>query len=496
MSLLEAPKIPFRGKILYVDDEVSRAETDRQVFTLKARLRTEDLLFADAFNNALEILDKHLEISTVLVDLRIPERSEDTYDYDPQNPDREWGEKLIETIIQKYSQKRKIYIIVVSAYTTYVYNSRDSSSPVLAFYSKPIDFDKLIENFEFIINDSLKEKSSLFLKPEEDSSSSDGFNYTSLNLDEETLLFVRDRTVEIKKLIRRTAQDIVDIGKYLTEVKDKLGHGNFYNWLDVEFNWSYSTAARFMQVAERFKSVSLTDLNILQSALYQLAAPTTPEGATVEALERAKQGEIITEKLAKEIKLKHKEQKKVNSLENELPSKDLQLESQKSQHRNRISSSPQSKLEPKQSVVAVIPTKKAVLNSWWQIGNYHRLFCGNPKDNSFLSHLPKKIQLTVTLPPNNNNSLIPKIKAKSDLLFRSELNDIDPLSILKMIEHCLGTTTEGNDIVVISYIPTPRLLELIDTLGCNCYVAEPDLEKCDRLLSIWRDKVTVSRLSV
>jgi hypothetical protein len=37
--------------------------------------------------------------------------------------------------------------------------------------------------------------------------------------------------------MKRTAQDIVDIGQKLIEVKQQLGRGNFEDWLKVGFDW-------------------------------------------------------------------------------------------------------------------------------------------------------------------------------------------------------------------------------------------------------------------
>ncbi len=67
-----------------------------------------------------------------------------------------------------------------------------------------------------------------------------------------------------------------EIGSRLIAVKDALGHGRFGRWLEAEFQWSEPTAERMMRVADTFKSVKLTDLNIGQSALYMLASPSTP----------------------------------------------------------------------------------------------------------------------------------------------------------------------------------------------------------------------------
>ncbi len=54
-------------------------------------------------------------------------------------------------------------------------------------------------------------------------------------LDVETRITVKQRTEEIKTLVRRSAQDIIDIGNKLIDVKAMLEHGEFGNWLDKEF---------------------------------------------------------------------------------------------------------------------------------------------------------------------------------------------------------------------------------------------------------------------
>jgi Protein of unknown function (DUF3102) len=126
------------------------------------------------------------------------------------------------------------------------------------------------------------------------------FDYAALN--SETQIVVQQRTSEIRSLLRRTAQDIFDVGQKLIEVKAQLGHGHFRNWLNSEFDWSIWTATKFMQVADKFKCVKFSHLDIAPSALYELAAPSTPDWVRCEAIERANQGETITHSLAKAIK--------------------------------------------------------------------------------------------------------------------------------------------------------------------------------------------------
>lgn len=125
------------------------------------------------------------------------------------------------------------------------------------------------------------------------------FDYAAL--DSETRIVVQQRTTEIKALMKRAASDIIEIGQKLIEVKARLGHGHFYGWLGSEFDWTPMTASRFMNVADKFKSNNLLDLNFAPSALYLLAAPSTPESIRVEAIERAEQGETITYSAARDL---------------------------------------------------------------------------------------------------------------------------------------------------------------------------------------------------
>lgn len=131
------------------------------------------------------------------------------------------------------------------------------------------------------------------------------FDYTAL--DTETRIVVQQRTTEIKALMKRAATDIIEIGQKLIEVKARLGHGYFGGWLRSEFDWHQNTAGNFMRVAEKFTNFVNLD-GIAPSALYLLAAPSTPDSARQEAIERAETGEKITYSRATEIVTDHKGQ--------------------------------------------------------------------------------------------------------------------------------------------------------------------------------------------
>lgn len=131
-----------------------------------------------------------------------------------------------------------------------------------------------------------------------------GFDYAVL--DTETRAFVEGRARAIHQIARITAGGIVQIGKHLSEVKERLREHNegrsrddqerlgFLKWIEREFAWKKWTAEQFMKVHRQFKSVNFTNLEIDVSALYLIAAPKTPEPVRREAVKIAMSGEHVT----------------------------------------------------------------------------------------------------------------------------------------------------------------------------------------------------------
>jgi len=122
-------------------------------------------------------------------------------------------------------------------------------------------------------------------------------NFDYENLEVEKRIVVQQRTGEIKERLKRSAQDIWEIGQKLADVRSRLKHGQFEAWLKAEFNWSRRTAYNFISVYETFdQCANLAQLDIATSALYLLAAPSTPETIKEEYIQRAQKGETITHK--------------------------------------------------------------------------------------------------------------------------------------------------------------------------------------------------------
>jgi hypothetical protein len=104
---------------------------------------------------------------------------------------------------------------------------------------------------------------------------------------------INEKYSQIVSSLRTTFMRAVEIGELLEQAKDRVGHGNFEVWLGSHCQLSFSTARRYMKLAEdrpkieeqlkletaSGKSVKLTDLN-LTSARRLLAAPKQGSGSS------------------------------------------------------------------------------------------------------------------------------------------------------------------------------------------------------------------------
>lgn len=128
------------------------------------------------------------------------------------------------------------------------------------------------------------------------------FDYSALDRDLATEL--EDHAREIKYRLKRTVTDTIEVGRRLTEVKNRLA-GSFTAWLKFEFDLSERTGRYFMDVYEVFgQEPALPE--IPPKVLYLAASSSTPAEARREIVERARSGEIKYEE-AREIVERHRE---------------------------------------------------------------------------------------------------------------------------------------------------------------------------------------------
>jgi hypothetical protein len=101
-----------------------------------------------------------------------------------------------------------------------------------------------------------------------------------------------EHAAEIRRLGKRVVEDVIEIGRRLIECRAILKEdASWRTWLESELRLSHQSAGRFIQVYEQRSKLDHVDLPV--SALYLLAAPSTPKEAADKIIERAKAGETI-----------------------------------------------------------------------------------------------------------------------------------------------------------------------------------------------------------
>lgn len=128
------------------------------------------------------------------------------------------------------------------------------------------------------------------------------FDYAALPT--EKAASARAAAERIRGRMQLAAESIIEVGRELIEQKKQLGHGNFLPWIEAEFGMSGVSASRMMNVAIECGDKSFTVKHLAPTALYALAAPSTPEPVRTEVLERAASGETVTAKQITELKAK------------------------------------------------------------------------------------------------------------------------------------------------------------------------------------------------
>ena len=113
--------------------------------------------------------------------------------------------------------------------------------------------------------------------------------------------------VGIEAHTKTAAEHILYNGKLLCEARELLkADQEFGQWREKRLPWmSRETALRWMN-AYQSGGENLLQHNVAVTSVYLLTAPSVPESARAEALERAESGEKLTVKATEEIVARHK----------------------------------------------------------------------------------------------------------------------------------------------------------------------------------------------
>lgn len=140
---------------------------------------------------------------------------------------------------------------------------------------------------------------------------------------------IEKTTAEILILKDQTAQNIIEIGKRLIEVKENLEHGEFKSWLKKKVKFTERSAQRFMQIGREFSNA--TSLSHLGSTKLFLLAGLDEEDRkeliqenNVEDMTTRELEQVVREKkeITKQLKI---EQEYSNELQESIKEKERQI---------------------------------------------------------------------------------------------------------------------------------------------------------------------------
>ena len=440
--------------VLLIDDETDFQEAFAESLKAETKKNLFQLELASTGKQGLGIINKNKEQGKktfAFIDIILPDIL---------------GDKLVEEI-DRDNKNTKGILISAHKSDRELEQIRNKYDWLVDSISKPLDKNKLKNAVvSFIGNSNLS-----------------AFDYTSL--DQKTAEFLLQETKEIKTLMKRTVEGIIETGERLQKVKQRLQHGEFMAWVENEIKCHYSTALHFMRVWETFgeQKEQIADVGINVSVLYLLSAPSMPEELRTEIVEMAKAGNPVSFAEAKRLKKEYTERKNNNSLaENQeaITTIDVTANSSSSQ----LETSPLKSTE-KQQIISIIPKAKSE-PKFWNLGK-HLLYYGSARDSEFRDRLPETVSLNIGFPdsPSWSKEVLFPVQAKSTLVFHSVFRDLDLVTLRDIVQRSIELCTESGEEVLFSSLPYPEMLILADNLKCRCFIAEPDLKRCQDIVYIW-----------
>lgn len=115
------------------------------------------------------------------------------------------------------------------------------------------------------------------------------FDYSGMAADVES----EARSV-VERVRTRTRATILDTGRELLGIKDKLEHGLFIRWVGSELGMNPRTAQNYMQAAAAFGDKSEIISHLPPTTIYALSAPSVPVSVRKEVVQRLEAGERIS----------------------------------------------------------------------------------------------------------------------------------------------------------------------------------------------------------
>jgi CheY-like chemotaxis protein len=469
------------SNVLIVEDQKDTWEDLSEFFEPEIEQGILNLDFAATGEEGLEkVATKNYQTNMVIIDLILPDLPNELYFIE-----------ALDTKI-KESQNQLMKGVLVSAHRSLkiLKTIAQQKDWIVDAYTKPLNRKALRQAVQKTLGFSL-EPQNLNAEPK---------------INEKLLNEINAEAKEIKFKMRRSVSDIIDAGRSLQKIKKLLPHGYFKKWIETELECHYATAVNLMRVASVFGNLQgkLTNIDVATSVFYYLSTSSTPDAARNKVIELIEDGQSVSVAQAKKIVQKYK-----NSLSssvsstlnttNDLPqtnaSKSTAVNKLENLQTNTSKSTAVDKLEKpqtKQEILKVIPRKPEIISDpkffqepqKWQTLRNHLFFNGYPDSEVFLQKLPSSIALTLAFPNRadwSREKLIPP-QTRSASIFYSPFKDLDLEALKLMITNVTEVCTEENEYVLFSFLPEPEWVLLVEALGCQAIVAEPNTEQYEKIL--------------
>jgi len=310
------------------------------------------------------------------------------------------------------------------------------------------------------------------------------FDYETLTIEQRAL--VKQCTGEIRERLQRSAQDIWEIGQRLFDVRAQLKHGQFDSWLKAEFGWSRRTAYNFIKVYEAFgERAKLAQIDIAASALYLLAAESTPPEVREEYLLKAEKGEKITHKeLRSDI-----EQTKQKSTAAKIKQDDVTPEEQNSPPLNTTSIPEIINLASQavvdvESVEAREPELKEytkvieikVEAGWYVLEGQHLVFCGDTAKPEFHSDIPDVTLAVAATSSNWDHDWLINVAATLIVLEESALKQ-------DKLQQLINMFSQPGEAIVFPWLPYPQMIAIANKLNRKVIAGDISPERCSQAIA-------------
>ena len=433
------------------------------------------------------------------------------------------GEKIVETIKPNPANTRGI---LISAHKSLLELEEIQRKVdwITNCYEKPITDEIIIREIGKFINQPDISK----------------FDYNSF--DKPTADLIKNETNRIRLIMQKTADNIIEIGGSLHKVKQKLEHGKFTCWIESELGIDYGSASNFMRVWDTFRhrreEIAKFGLNV--TVLYLMSGRNTPEEFRDEVFRRAEMGNPFSVAEAKQARKEYLERSKIQqeqeilASQTKLPGEEItttidvqsspigvqsssnstpsyqktQQKSSKPSREKKNNVTAQATLSTKEAIptdnsptsskkdipsktpvkknspqiISVIPKQKI-----WKLKN-HVLYCGLPNSEEFKNLLPSSVSLNIGFPNFSDwkkEDLFP-IQAKTTIVHHTFFPKENEFFLLIAVKNSVEYLTQGGESVILSFLPDPNLLLLIEKLECQSFIAEPDPQKCQETIARWK----------